>query len=119
MFRFVYSTFIEVFKFGFTRSVYLVRLHSDNPVLQCCRKTSRIIWLDIENILNDYIDCLWGTQLKIYINHFDEEIQSLRTDYYIHTHIFDRDRPTTFGEQLLNTLKYLQNKDPNVFHRFH
>ena len=82
---FVHSTFIEAVKFVFTRSVCFVRLHSDNPVLQCCRKTSRIIWLDIEYILNDYIDCLWGLQLKIYINDLDEEIQSVRADYYIHT----------------------------------
>ena len=50
---YVLSTSMKEFKFGFTRSVCLVRLHSDNPVLQCCRKTSRIIWLDIERILNN------------------------------------------------------------------
>ena len=71
---FMDSTSIESFKFGFTRSVCLVRLHSDNPVLQCYRKTSLSIWLDIALLLNNNIDCLWGPQLKTYINHFDEEI---------------------------------------------
>ena len=61
---YVWSTRMKKFKFGFTRSVCLVRLHSDNPVLQCCRKTSLIIWLEIEHIVNNYMDCLWGGQFK-------------------------------------------------------
>ena len=51
---------IKEFKFGFTRSVCLVRLHSDNPVLQCCRKTSRIIWLDIEKDIKTIISTVFG-----------------------------------------------------------
>ena len=33
-------TSIKHYTFGFTRSTCFVRLHSDNPVLQCCRKTA-------------------------------------------------------------------------------
>ena len=75
------------FHFGFTRCICLVRLHSDNPVLQCCRKTSRIIWLDIEHISNDYIDCLWGPQIKSYFEEFHEIFESVHTFHYFSTFI--------------------------------
>ena len=96
---------IEEFKFGFTRTVYLVRLHSDNPVLQCCRKTSRIIWLDIEHILNDNIDCLWGpNSLNEYIRQFDSKIQRVRSDYHTQTMIYDNYGPSMLGKNLLKSL---------------
>ena len=106
----IYSSHIKELNSGFTRSVYLVRLHSDNPVLQCCRKTSRIIWLDIESVLNNNIDCFWGLQVKRYLENFDEEIQSVRGDYTIITDIFNGYTLTFFGEQLLKTLNITEKQ---------
>ena len=74
---------------SFTRSFCMVRLHSDNPVLQCCRKTSRIIWVDIEHISNGYIDFIWdSSELKLCIEIFDEDIQRIRPQYDMDLEIF-------------------------------
>ena len=107
---FNYTSHIRVLNFGFTRTVCLVRLHSDNPVLRCCRKTSRIIWIDIERILNNNINCFWGLQVKRYLENFDEEIQSVRCDSFNHTEIFDRFIFTSFGERILNTLNITEKQ---------
>ena len=106
----IYNSHIKELNFGFTRTVCLVRLHSDKPVLKCCQKTSRIIWLDIEIVSNKKIDCFWGLQLKRYLQNFDEEIQSVRGDYNIITDIFNGYTLAFFGEQLLNTLNITEKQ---------
>ena len=85
---FVYNTIIKEYNFGFTRFTCLVRLHSDNPVLQCCRKTSRIIWLDVAQILKDYT-ILWGPHFIYHIRAFDREIQRVRTGNYTYNYIIE------------------------------
>ena len=101
------SMSIKEINFGFTRSVCLVRLHSDNPVLQCCRKTSRTIWLDIDLISNDYIDCLWGPQLKHYIRVFDEYFQKVRTVYCLYSKLYTPHIP---DEQVLKSLNITEKQ---------
>ena len=96
---------IKECNFEFTRSLCLVRLHSDNPVLQCCRKTSRIIWLDIEQILNDYT-CVWGPHFIHFISVFDEEIERVRTDNYIYDDIVE----DPLREELLESLKVTERQ---------
>ena len=106
----IYRTNIKELNFGFTRSVCLVRLHSDNPVLQCCRKTSRIIWLDIEKVLNYNNDCFWGLQLRRYMKRFDEEIQSVRGEYLFYTEIFDGKTLTIIGDEILKSLNITEKQ---------
>ena len=43
-------------KCGFTRFICFTRLHSNNPEFQCCRKTSRIIWSNLEYLAKDLTD---------------------------------------------------------------
>ena len=112
---YVYNQSLKEFKFGFTRSVCVVRLHSDNPVLLCCRKTSRIIWLDIEQVLNNYMDCLWGPQFNRFLREFDEEIQKVRSDYFVNTDIFDGYTLTDHGEMLLKSVN-ISKKLINLFY---
>ena len=49
-----------------SRVICFARLHSDGPVLQCCRKTSRIHWISVEEVSNGLIDCFWGPEVKMY-----------------------------------------------------
>ena len=70
-------------KFGFTRFVCLVGLHSDNPVLQCCRKTSRIIWLNAEYFPKDFTNIL-GDFLKSTID-FEKLMNDIRMEYGIYS----------------------------------
>ena len=107
---YVLSEFKKQFKFGFTRSVCLVRLHSDNPVLQCCRKTSRIIWLDIEHILSNYFDCFWGIQIETYTRLFDEEIKRLRINYRIYTNMLGEIPLSVSGEEAINSLNITEKQ---------
>ena len=80
---YVRRAFLKDYYRTYTRSFCMVRLHSDNPVLQCCRKTSRILWIDIEKVLNDYIDCLWGPECLYYFWHFDRDFKRLRQEHHI------------------------------------
>ena len=112
---FVWSEKIKQFKIGFTRSVCLVRLHSDNSVLQCCRKTSTILWLDIEQISNNYIDCLWGPQIKEYITLFNEYFQTVRTGYYMNTNMFNELPLSNTAEQVLKSLE-ITDKQIQLFY---
>ena len=76
---YVRRTFFEDYYHSFTRSFCMVRLHSDNPVLQCCRKTSRVFWLDIEHIRRNYKEFLWCfRELEYYIRVYDEQILKIR-----------------------------------------
>ena len=106
------SRTIQSFNICFTRSACLVRLHSDNPVLKCCRKTSRIIWLDIEQISNNYIDCFWGPHLNHYITNFDDDFQILRTGYFIFTTIrpFILNPPPNLDLEVLKSLQISTNQ---------
>ena len=107
---FIWNTFIKEYNFGFTRTVYLVRLHSDNPVLQCCPKSSRIIWLDIENILNNNIDCFWGPQIGHHFSGFDEKSQRVRYCFLMDTTLFE-DYPLPIeNEEILESLKITEKQ---------
>ena len=112
---YVWSTRLKQFKFGFTRTVCSVRLHSDNPVLQCCRKTSRIIWLDIEQILNSYMDCLWGPQLLGNYIYFEEDFQRKGIRFTLDTTIFT---PEILRETDQNVLKSLNITEKQI-HKFY
>ena len=101
---------IKEYNFGFTRFVCFIRLHSDNPVLQCCRKTSRIIWLDIEKVLNDYIDCPWGPQIETNCRKFDERIQSLRINYFEVTHLFNTHPLPNIQKDILKSLNITEKQ---------
>ena len=107
----IVSQSIQLFNFGFTPSVCLVRLHSDNPGLQCCRKTSRIIWLDIEQISDNYFDCFWGPHLNYY-RHFDEVFQKLRYSQWMFTTIRPDilEPPTDCDLKVLNSLQITINQ---------
>ena len=49
------------FKINYIEYRCTARLHIDNPELQCCRKTSRIVWMSAEDFKNDDINCLWSS----------------------------------------------------------
>ena len=109
-FSYIFSENVKHFKFGFTRFVCSVRLHSDNPVLQCCRKTSRIIWLDIEQVLNNCFDCFWGKQIRNYSRKFDEVFQRLRITYYMNKNLFCERPLTDSGKQVLKSLNITEKQ---------
>ena len=44
---------IKKSKINFTNLRCFARLHSDNPVLQCCRKTSKIPWMSAKDFQNN------------------------------------------------------------------
>ena len=101
---YIRRTFLKDYYRSFNRSFCMVRLHSDNPVLQCCRKTSRIIWLDIEHILNDYIDCAWDScEPKYFTEIFNRQIQRIRPQYSIDLGFFVLN-PNQSERRVLNSL---------------
>ena len=55
---------LEQFEIGYTVFWCFARLHSDNPVVQCCRKTSRILWINVEDFQNDDLNCSWAVTSK-------------------------------------------------------
>ena len=55
---------LKKFKISLTEYWCFARLHSDNPGLQRCRKTSRILWTSAKDFGNDDINCLWSTTFK-------------------------------------------------------
>ena len=109
----VTNTMIKENDFGFTRSFCLVRLHSDNPVLQCCRKTSRIIWLDIEEISNNDIHYLWGPQLKTYSKAFEKIFQ--RGFYHFFRTFFCIMPQLQFDQEILESLS-ITKKQIHLFY---
>ena len=85
--------------------------------IQCfsgCRKTSRIIWLNIERIFNNYIDCFWGLQVKYYARLIDVDFQRLRTDYTINTKPFRYPLPLT-DQKVLKSLN-ISEKQIELFY---
>ena len=116
---YVCSIKMKEFNFGFTRFVCLVRLHSDNPILQCCRKTSRIIWIDIERIFNNTNDCLWGRLIKYYARQIDEDFQRLRSDYFMISSPIIEKHLRVIEEETLKSLNITEKKDPIILHGFH
>ena len=74
---------LRQFKFGFTRFVCFVRIHSDNPVLKCCPYNSNLAWY-CENTIDDYIfEVLWGPEMARFIFKFDEYMNAIRNEYEI------------------------------------
>ena len=51
-------------KVVFPELICFARLHSNNPVLQCCRKTSKILWMSAEDFQNNETNSLWVTFIK-------------------------------------------------------
>ena len=84
-------------------------------MLQCCRKTSRIIWLDIEQIFNNYIDCFWGQQIKFYARKIDGDFQRLRTHYAIYTTPFLYDPLPRNDKEVLKSLN-INEKQIELFY---
>ena len=76
----VWALHLKQTKFGFTRLTCYVRLHCDNPVLHCCRKTSRIIWLNAEYFPKDFTDIL-RNPMKVRTH---KDIQNLLNDSRIY-----------------------------------
>ena len=112
---FVYCIKMKEFNFGFTRLVCLVRLHSDNPVLQCCRKTSRIIWLDIEHIFTNKMVGLWGPQIKFYAEQIDVDFQTVRHDYNNISSLFLQDPLAGSDQEILKSLN-ISEKQMQLFY---
>ena len=95
------------------------RLHSDNPVLQCCRKTSRILWLSVRDLQSDAINILWSTLLKTngLYNYFDNiRIYSefLEIPYLRWAKNYMQDQPRNQGQYIMKTLK-ITEKMLNLF----
>ena len=104
---FLFCARIKEYNFGFTRSVYLVRLHSNNPVLHCCSKTSRIVWLDTKKIFNNYTDCFWAPILQYNdCRRFVKHIKEMQLDYYMYTQFFT----PLFSDQILESLNITEKQ---------
>ena len=103
-------------KINYTKFICIARLHSDNPGFQCCRKTSRILWMCAEDFRNDDISCLWSSILKpkeIYrflgqtgVLHFcfDEYYMEWMLDYELEA------QPRNQGQQTLKSLKITEKQ---------
>ena len=79
----VLSLRLRQFKFGFTRFMCFVRLHSDNPVLKCCRSNPNLDWYDKMQIKNYYYPHFWEPEATKFILKFDEYMKSIRNEYEI------------------------------------
>ena len=69
----VLSLRLRQFKFGFTRYMCFVRLHSDNPGLKCCRTNSRIDWYSAK--INEFNKIenrwkFWEPTIGAFVLHF-------------------------------------------------
>ena len=78
-------------KYGFTRFMCFTRLHSDNPVLQCYRKTSRIIWLSSEYFPKDFTDIAGHS--VVYINSIYNNLDEMMNEIRIIQTIYDQRLP--------------------------
>ena len=75
----VFCLYSNQTKFGFTRFICFARLHSHNPVLQCCRKTSPVIWLNPQKFPDDFTDIIGHyIQWKIFYKDFEKMINKIR-----------------------------------------
>ena len=82
----VLSLRLRQFKFGFTRFMCLVRLHSDNPVLKCCQRNTYLDWYfakldEICRIQNR--THFWEPKVPRFIYLFDFYMNSIRNEYQI------------------------------------
>ena len=84
----VLSLRLRQFKFGFTRFVCFVRLHSDNPVLKCHENNSFFTWCDEKQIkFFVFMDQLDPEATK-FIYKFDEYMKAGRNEFeFIQDHI--------------------------------
>ena len=98
-------------KIVFSNFWCFARLHSDNPILQCCRKTSRILWMSAEDFRNDDINCMWSplsktnkldsffNRIRIFTRVSESPFLSWTKNYHL------KDEPHTQGQMVLKTLK--------------
>ena len=122
----VLSLRLRQFKYGFTRLMCFVRLHSDNPVLKCCQRNAYLDWYDkideyLNLIRNQNKSEYWDPKVPRFICSFDFYMNSIRNEYEI-----IQDYKQTSGTHYLKTkrskmdlalLKYLNitEKDIHLF----
>ena len=101
---------LKQFKIDFTTFWCLARLHSDNSVLQCCQKTSRIVWMSVQDFLNEDTYCLWSNLLKV--NEIFDYVNDIRITSLVSNDPFSwadnynlEAEPQNQGQMILKTLK--------------
>ena len=82
----VLSLRLRQFKFGFTRFICFVRLHSDNPLLKCCRNNSRFDWYSAK--INEFNKIknrwkFWEPAIVTFVMHFNCYMKTIRNAYEI------------------------------------
>ena len=104
----------------FTEFMCFTRLHCDNPVLQCCRKTSRILWMSAEDFQNNEFNGLWATILKtneLFAFLDDIRIESciFEEEYLTWAQTYDfEDEPENRRQMILKELK-ITKKQIHIF----
>ena len=107
----VKSVDLYLTKINFTELRCFVSLHSDNPGFQCCRKTSRILWLSEEDFRNDDINCLYSYTYMV--NEIFKYHGEIRISYFCLNDsymkwILDYDLETQPVKMIQQTLKSLK-----------